>query len=84
MGLGRDLWIEFIEAAAISNFQYAYSIFGNNILDSNLREKINIGGQTVTSLASRGLTYNYITDKDPSTGRVFTVINAFAWAQYYL
>lgn len=84
MSLGRDLWIEFIESAAVTNFQYAYSIFGDNITDSNIREKINIGGQTVTSLVSRGLTYNYITDKDPSSGRVFTIINAYAWSQYYL
>lgn len=84
MSLGRDLWIEFIEATAVSNFQYAYSIFGKNIPDSNVREKINIGGQAVTSLASRGLTYKYITDKDPSAGRVFTVINTYAWSQYYL
>lgn len=84
MSLGRDLWIEFIESAAVSNFQYAYSIFGDYITDSNVREKINIGGQAVTSLASRGLTYKYVTDKDPSAGRVFTVINAYAWSQYYL
>ena len=84
MSLGRDLWIEFIESVAVTNFQYAYSIFGENITDSNVREKINIGGQTITSLTSRGLTYNYILDKDPSAGRVFTVINTYAWSQYYL
>lgn len=84
MSLGRDLWIEFIESVAVSNFQYAYSIFGKNISDSNVRENINIGGQAATSLASRGLTYKYITDKEPSAGRVFTVINTYAWSQYYL
>ncbi len=84
MSLGRDLWIEFIESASVTNFQYAYSIFGDNITDSSIREKINIGGQAVTSLVSRALTYNYITDKDPSAGRAFTVINAYAWSQYYL
>lgn len=84
MGLGKDLWIEFIESAAVTNFQYAYSIFGDNIDDSDLREKINIGGQSVTSLASRGLTYKYIINRDPSAGRVFTVINTYAWSQYYL
>ena len=60
MSLGRDLWIEFIESAAVTNFQYAYLIFGDYITDSNVKEKINIGGQSVTSLASRGLTYKYI------------------------
>ncbi|MCK5154231.1 MAG: hypothetical protein KAQ93_07720 [Spirochaetales bacterium] len=84
MSLGRDLWIEFIESVAVTNFQYAYSIFGDNITDSNVREKINIGSQAVTSLASRGLAYNYVIDKDPSAGRAFTVINAYAWSQYYL
>ena len=84
MSLGRDLWIEFIESLAVANFQYAYSIFGDNIADSNIREKINIGGQAFTSLASRGLAYNYVTDKDPSAGRAFTVINAYAWSQLYL
>ncbi len=84
MSLGRDLWIEFIESAAVTNFQYAYSIFGKNITNSNIRDKINIGGQAVTSLVSRGLTYNFITDQDPSSGRVFTVINTYAWSQYYL
>ncbi|MCK5201438.1 MAG: hypothetical protein KAR21_23955, partial [Spirochaetales bacterium] len=54
------------------------------ITDSNVRERINIGGQSVTSLTSRGLTYKYIINKDPSAGRVFTVINTFAWSQYYL
>ncbi|MEA1912013.1 MAG: hypothetical protein U9N32_10145 [Spirochaetota bacterium] len=84
MSLGRDLWIEFIESVAVTNFQYAYSIFGDNISDSYVREKINIGGQTVTSLASRGLTYSYIINKDPSAGKVFTVINTYAWSQLYL
>ncbi|MCK5673285.1 MAG: hypothetical protein KAH95_07900 [Spirochaetales bacterium] len=84
MSLGRDLWIEFIESVAVTNFQYAYSIFGDNITDSNLREKINIGSQVVTSLASRGLAYNFMLDKDPSEGRVFTVINTYGWSQLYL
>ena len=57
MGLGTDLWIEFIESAAVSNFQYAWSIFGDNITNSEVREKINIGCQSVTSLSSRWLTY---------------------------
>jgi len=35
-------------------------------------------------LASRGLTYSYVKDKYPSTGKVFTVINTYAWSQYYL
>lgn len=84
MSLGRDLWIEFIESASVINFQYAYSIFGKNITNLTIREKINIGGQTVTSLVSRGLTYKYITDYKPSAGRIFTVINTYAWSQYYL
>jgi len=68
MSLGRDLWIEFIESAAVINFQYAYSIFGDYITDSNVRERINIGGQSVTSLASRGLTYKYIINRDHLPG----------------
>jgi hypothetical protein len=84
MSLGKDLWIEFIEAASVTNFQYAYFIFGDYISDNGTREKINAGGQSITSLASRGLTYNYILDKDPSAGKVFTVINSYAWSQYYL
>jgi len=83
MSLGKDLWIEFIEAAAMTNFQYAYSIFGDRIADSAVREKINIGAQTFTSLASRGLTYKYVINKNPSEGRAFTVINTYAWSQYY-
>ncbi len=84
MSLGMDLWIEFIESAAVTNFQYAYLIFGDYITDSNVRERINIGGQSVTSLTSRGLTYKYIINRDPSAGRVFTVINTYAWSQFYL
>ena len=84
MSLGRDLWIEFIEAVSITNFQYAYSIFGEYITDFELRGKINIGGQTATALTSRGLTYSYVKDKYPSAGKVFTVINTYAWSQYYL
>lgn len=84
MGLGRDLWIEFIESVSVTNFQYAYSIFGEYITDLKLRGKINIGGQAVTALASRGLTYKYITDKNPSAGKAFTVINTYTWSQYYL
>jgi len=84
MSLGQDLWIEFIEAAAVTNFQYSYMVLGKNILDSSLREKINIGGQTVLSLTSRGLSYAYLLDRRPSQGRIFTVINAYAWSQYYL
>jgi hypothetical protein len=84
MSLGRDLWIEFIESAAVTNFEYAYSIFGDYITDNHIREKINIGGLAVTSLTSRALTYNYVLDKDPSAGRAFTVLNTFAWSQYYL
>ncbi|MDA3940560.1 MAG: hypothetical protein PF693_14840 [Spirochaetia bacterium] len=84
MSLGRDLWIEFIEAASVTNFQLAYSIFGDYIDDPDLQWKINIGGQTLISLASRRFTYKYITDKDPSEGRVFSVINSYAWSQFYL
>ena len=84
MDLGQDLWIEFIESAAVTNFQYAYNAFGEAVEDDDLREKINIGGQTLTSLTSRGLTYWNVLDKKPSSGRIFTVINTYAWTQYYL
>ncbi len=84
MSLGQDLWIEFAEAASVANFQYAYNIFGKYIDDFELRGKINIGGQAVTSLVSRGLSYKYTEETTPSTGKIFTVINTYAWSQYYL
>ncbi len=84
MSLGSDLWIEFIETSAITNFQYAYFIAGAYIPDTDIREKGNIAGLAAMSLISRGLTYAYIKGKDPSSGRAFTVINTYAWTQYYL
>jgi len=84
LSLGQDLWIEFIEAVSITNFQYAYSIIDEYITDFELRGKINIGGQTATTLTSRGLTYSYVKDKNPSAGKIFTVMNTYAWSQYYL
>ena len=83
MSLGQDLWIEFIEAAAVANFQYAWNAFGDAVEDESVREKINIGGQTFTALTSRGLTYWNVLDKKPSRGRIFTMINTYAWSQLY-
>lgn len=84
MSLGKDLWIEFIEAAAMANFQYSFALWGDMVPDPAVRVKMDIGGQALTSLASRGLTYLSVLDKDPPAGRIFTVINSYAWSQYYL
>lgn len=83
MSLGQDLWIEFIEAVSVANFQYAWNAFGDVVDDEKIREKINIGGQTFTALTSRGLTYWKVLDENPSRGRIFTMINTYAWAQLY-
>ena len=83
MSLGQDLWIEFIEAASVINFQYAWNALGDVVQNDKIGGKINIGGQTLTSLTSRGMTYWNILGKSPSSGRVFTVINAYAWSQFY-
>lgn len=81
--LGHDIWIEFIQAASLTNFQLTYNIFSDNIKDDEIRSKIDIGGMALTALGSRSLTYFSVIDTSPSAGRAFTVTNSYFWAQYY-
>ncbi len=81
--LGHEIWIEFIESASLTNFQLMYTIFSDSIPNSDTAEKINMGGMALTALGSRTLTYFSVIDTLPSSGRAFTVANAYAWAQYY-
>ncbi len=81
--LGHDIWIEFIEAASLTNFQLFYNVFSGQIANDDTAEKINMGGMALTALGSRAFTYFSIIDSHPSGGRAFSVANAYAWAQYY-
>lgn len=81
--LGHEIWIEFIESASLTNFQLMYNIFSDSIPNAVTAEKINMGGMALTALGSRTLTYFSVIDSLPSSGKAFTVANAYAWAQYY-
>ena len=84
MTWGQDLWIEFSEAAAITNLQFFFGLIDLDSLLPDYANKISLASQVVTVAASRAAAYFLVRNALPSEAKAGFVVQAYLWGHYYL
>ncbi|MFP4365276.1 MAG: hypothetical protein ACLFR1_15540 [Spirochaetia bacterium] len=85
MSFARDLWIEGMQAIAITSYEFAYLAFIDQLItDPDVSFKVNLAGSLAAGLSARAVSYLATQDRNLNAGRPALVLTAYSWTQAYL